>query len=244
MNLYLIDYENVTDTGFLGVKELTADDTVIVFYSQHTKNISFERHIELSQSLAHFEYIKISKTGKNYLDFQLSTYLGFLIGKDKPEHVYIITNDTGYDSVIDFWSAKNIDIIRQKSIVPPAPLSLPANIPPQMVVRKQKADAALAQTSSVTSTSAAPAKPAASGKKTKASASPDLPEAWRKKVRMAVKSDKLAPSSYSVVYRAISGSQNKTELNNQLVKAFQSSKGGRVYGHVREIFEQYSKESN
>lgn len=119
MNLYLIDYENVTDTGFMGVKELTAEDTVIVFYSQHTKNISFERHIELSQSPAHFEYIKILKTGKNYLDFQLSTYLGFLIGKDKPEHVYIITNDTGYDSVIDFWSDKNIDIIRQKSIVPP-----------------------------------------------------------------------------------------------------------------------------
>lgn len=87
MNLYLIDYENVTDTGFLGVKELTADDTVIVFYSQHTKNISFERHIELSQSPAHFEYIKILKTGKNYLDFQLSTYLGFLIGKDKPKHI-------------------------------------------------------------------------------------------------------------------------------------------------------------
>ena len=144
MNLYLIDYENVTDTGFMGVKELTAEDTVIVFYSQHTKNISFERHIELSQSPAHFEYIKILKTGKNYLDFQLSTYLGFLIGKDKPEHVYIITNDTGYDSVIDFWSDKNIDIIRQKSIVPPAPLSLPANIPPQMVVRKQKPDAASA----------------------------------------------------------------------------------------------------
>ena len=41
MNLYLIDYENVTDTGFMGVKELTAEDTVIVFYSQHTKNISF-----------------------------------------------------------------------------------------------------------------------------------------------------------------------------------------------------------
>ena len=43
----------------MGVKELTAEDTVIVFYSQHTKNISFERHIELSQSPAHFEYIKI-----------------------------------------------------------------------------------------------------------------------------------------------------------------------------------------
>ena len=69
MNLYLIDYENVTDTGFMGVKELTAEDTVIVFYSQHTKNISFERHIELSQSPAHFEYIKILKTGKKLFGF-------------------------------------------------------------------------------------------------------------------------------------------------------------------------------
>ena len=146
--------------------------------------------------------------------------------------------------MIDFWSAKSIDIIRQKSILPPPPLSLPANIPPQIVIRKQKADAASAQNTPVVSASAAPVKPTASGRKTKTSASPDLPEAWRKKVRMAVKSDKLAPSSYSVVYRAISGSQNKTELNNQLVKAFQSSKGGRVYGHVREIFEQYSKERN
>ena len=40
MNLYLIDYENVTDTGFMGVKELTAEDTVIVFYSQHTKSVT------------------------------------------------------------------------------------------------------------------------------------------------------------------------------------------------------------
>ena len=146
--------------------------------------------------------------------------------------------------MIDFWSDKNIDIIRQKSIVPPAPLSLPANIPPQMVVRKQKPDAASAQTSSVASTSAAPTRPATSGRKTKATASPEHPEAWRKKERIAVNSENLAPSSYSVVSRAISGSQNKTELNNQLVKAFQSLNGGRVYGHVREIFEQFSKVSN
>lgn len=31
MNLYLIDYENVTETGLSGTNELTADDHVIVF---------------------------------------------------------------------------------------------------------------------------------------------------------------------------------------------------------------------
>lgn len=70
MNLYLIDYENVTETGLSGTNELTADDHVIVFYSAQIKNISFEKHVEIAQCPATFEYIKIQKTGKNYLDFQ------------------------------------------------------------------------------------------------------------------------------------------------------------------------------
>ena len=87
MNLYLIDYENVTETGLSGTNELTADDHVIVFYSAQIKNISFEKHVEIAQCPATFEYIKIQKTGKNYLDFQLSTYLGFLIGKENVQHI-------------------------------------------------------------------------------------------------------------------------------------------------------------
>ena len=71
--------------------------------------------------------------------------------------------------------------------------------------------------------------------------SADLPEAWRKKVRAAVKSDKLAPSSYSIVYKAIASSKTKIELNNRFVKAFQTPKGSTIYNHVKEIYEQYLK---
>ena len=68
MNLYLIDYENVTETGLSGTNELTADDHVIVFYSAQIKNISFEKHVEIAQCPATFEYIKIQKTGKTKIE--------------------------------------------------------------------------------------------------------------------------------------------------------------------------------
>ena len=119
MGIYLVDYENVHNDGVTDIQKLSASDRVVIFYGDSIKSIPFETHVEMMASKAAIEYIETHKVAKNYLDFQLSTYLGFLIGKDKPEHVYIITNDTGYDSVIDFWSDKNIDIIRQKSIVPP-----------------------------------------------------------------------------------------------------------------------------
>lgn len=223
MNLYLIDYENVTETGLSGTNELTADDHVIVFYSAQIKNISFERHVEIAQCPATFEYIKIQKTGKNYLDFQLSTYLGFLIGKENVQHIYIVTKDTGYDSVIDFWASRSYTIQRVTSIyeIFHKPLPVPKSATSQTSVKTASAKATTKAT-----TSKSPS---------------DLPENWRKKVRAAVKSDKLAPSSYSIVYKAIATSKTKIELNNRFVKAFQTPKGSNIYNHVKEIYEQYMK---
>ena len=219
MNLYLIDYENVTENGLSHVKDLTADDRVILFYSSQIKNISFEKHVEIAQCPAAFEYIKISKTGKNYLDFQLSTYLGFLIGREPVEKIYIITKDTGYDSIIDFWTERKYQIRRAASIedifCKPKPAAPAAKPVPEMKTASHVSSAVNSST--------------------------DLPEAWRKKVRAAVKSDKLAPSSYSIVYKAIASSKTKIELNNRFVKAFQTPKGSTIYNHVKEIYEQYLK---
>ena len=68
-----------------------------------------------------------------------------------------------------------------------------------------------------------------------------LSEVYRKKVRAAVKGDKLAPSGYTVIYRAIVECKEKLELNNILVKSFGSSKGGEVYGHIKDIFNEYKQ---
>ena len=66
------------------------------------------------------EYIETHKVAKNYLDFQLATYLGFLIGKGEKGPVYIISQDTGFDSIVDFWRGRNIEAFRQPSIASPS----------------------------------------------------------------------------------------------------------------------------
>ena len=76
MSLYLIDYENVREKGFEGVEKLTGRDEVIIFYSEFIKNLPFHIHVELMNSKAKYEYFATHKVGKNYLDFQLATFLG------------------------------------------------------------------------------------------------------------------------------------------------------------------------
>lgn len=95
--------------------------------------------------------------------------------------------------------------------------------------------------SATSQTSVKTASAKATTKATTSKSPSDLPENWRKKVRAAVKSDKLAPSSYSIVYKAIATSKTKIELNNRFVKAFQTPKGSNIYNHVKEIYEQYMK---
>ena len=103
MGIYLVDYENVHNDGVTDIKKLSASDRVVIFYGDSIKSIPFETHVEMMASKAVIEYIETHKVAKNYLDFQLATYLGFLIGKGEKGPVYIISQDTGFDSIVDFW---------------------------------------------------------------------------------------------------------------------------------------------
>ena len=232
MSIYLIDYENVNESGLEGVKSLKSDDQVHIFYSDQIKTIPFERSIELSQSRARIEYIQTRKTAKNYLDFQLTTYLGFLIGKGEKGEVIVVSNDKGFDSVVDFWKGRNIKINRFENI---------ANKPAAQKASKTKKAQPAKKTrasSKIEKTKADTADPSVSKKAS------DLSESWRKKVRAAVKEDKLSPGNYIAVYRAIAESGDKLELNNRLVKQFDSTKGGALYNHVKAIFDEYKKSAD
>lgn len=206
MAVYFIDYENVHDEGLDGVASLQENDRVIVFYGEQIKSISFERHMEMMNSKARVEYIETHKTAKNYLDFQLSTYLGFLIGKGESGPVYIVSRDTGFDSVIDFWKGRNTKCARQDRI---------AEKEKKQRKRTGKKESRAENTSD------------------------KLSEVYRKKIRAAVKEDELTAGNYTSIYRAMTASKDKLELNNMLVKAFGSARGGAVYNHVRSIYEEY-----
>ena len=120
MGIYLVDYENVHNDGVTDIKKLSASDRVVIFYGDSIKSIPFETHVEMMASKATIEYIETHKVAKNYLDFQLATYLGFLIGKGEKGPVYIISQDTGFDSIVDFWRGRNIEAFRQPSIASPS----------------------------------------------------------------------------------------------------------------------------
>lgn len=104
MKIYLIDFENVHSEGMTGVDLLSEDDEVVIFYSANADSISFDVLHKLMFCKAKLSYFKIRRGGKNALDFQLSSYLGYRLGSDPTAEFYIISRDSGFDFVLDFWS--------------------------------------------------------------------------------------------------------------------------------------------
>lgn len=109
MKIYLVDFENVKSKGLQGVDNLTETDTVIIFYSENSDTINFEMHQKVLTSKADIEYFKVNVGGKNALDFQLSTLLGYLVAKDTYTNIFVISNDRGFDFLHDFWHGKYVD---------------------------------------------------------------------------------------------------------------------------------------
>ncbi len=102
MRLFLIDYENVNSAGLHGIGQATAEDRIILFYSHAANTLSFEIMDEMMDAEILPERVCLEQTGKNALDFQLVTFLGYLIAKEKADEYYIISRDAGYQSAITF----------------------------------------------------------------------------------------------------------------------------------------------
>lgn len=112
--IYLVDYENVKNLIELG--ELKETDKVIIFYTKNANTLTFEDHLAMKNTRAKIE-LKMVAVGNNALDFQLSTYLGYLIGKNEREFC-VISKDNGYDSIIQFWKSEhNIQIEKRATFI-------------------------------------------------------------------------------------------------------------------------------
>lgn len=107
MTVYLVDFENVRSEGLKGVEELTSDDKVVIFYSQNANSITFDVHALLRKSSAEIETYRILRGGHNSLDFQLSTYLGYLVMENSYREIVIISKDKGFLCVKNFWEENN-----------------------------------------------------------------------------------------------------------------------------------------
>ena len=105
MKYYLVDYENVmAKTVFLELlKSAVNDDIIHVLYTKNSNNLTFEnlRLIQESKSILRFEEVE---DGKQALDMQLASLLGFLIKENSNKYrYYIVSADNDYDSIIKYW---------------------------------------------------------------------------------------------------------------------------------------------
>jgi hypothetical protein len=110
--VYLIDTENVRTVWTLLLDRMTENDKIYVFYTENSGNIKYEDLNGVISSGKNVELIQCH-TGKNGLDFQLVSYLGYLIRNNENADYCIISDDSGYDAVIKFWEGRDVDVTRK-----------------------------------------------------------------------------------------------------------------------------------
>lgn len=104
-DIYLVDFENVASEGLYGITQLEPEDQVVIFYSNNSKSLSMRMHILIGKSVCQLDYFEASVGGKNALDHQVSTWLGYLVAAGAAErNYYVVSRDAGYKFVASFWA--------------------------------------------------------------------------------------------------------------------------------------------
>lgn len=83
MKTFLIDLENVKNQGLVGVELLSSEDRVFIFYSESANSLSIPIIQAMNNSRAQIEYVRLQRSGRNAMDFQIVALLGFLIGSER-----------------------------------------------------------------------------------------------------------------------------------------------------------------
>lgn len=122
---YLIDFENVHEYGLKNIR-FGRDDMIYLFYTAHAAKIELDA---LSEIKAAVKFIKVN-AGKQSLDMHLVSYLGHILRDDSKEYI-IVSNDTDFDGVLQFWQNRGYSVTRQDiDLGNKAPLALPVKDQP------------------------------------------------------------------------------------------------------------------
>ena len=125
MNYFLIDYENVHCEGIKKLKErndIKDGDSLIIFFSDKCQNISLDFFDEDFLKGIERHSFKAYVGTPNALDFQLSSYLGYLICTNSLQdtksdaNYYIVANDEGYDCLCRFWKNPSTEKIPSANV--------------------------------------------------------------------------------------------------------------------------------
>jgi hypothetical protein len=111
-NIVLIDFENVQPDSL--VHFANGHFRVLVFVGVNQTKLPIEVAASLQRLGTKAEYIRISGSGPNALDFHIAYYIGVLAAEDPTARFHIVSNDTGFDPLIAHLKSKNIFVARVK----------------------------------------------------------------------------------------------------------------------------------
>ena len=106
---YLVDTENINTCWINIFKQMNRQDQMMLFYTENTPYLSYEYMNDLLRLERKPEMIRC-KTGRNALDFQLVSHLGYLIHTDKTRTYVIVTKDKAYSVVAEYWTEKGFQV--------------------------------------------------------------------------------------------------------------------------------------
>lgn len=124
---FLVDSENVNDNWLMLFDMADEDDEIVVFYTKKSPHMSYMSVIRLIENNKINIRFEECYEGTNALDFQLVSYMGYLMGcagsfsenkcdassaESCADEYIIMSNDTGYDPAVRFWKDKGFAVRR------------------------------------------------------------------------------------------------------------------------------------
>lgn len=124
---FLVDSENVNDNWLMLFDMADEDDEIVVFYTKKSPHMSYMSVIRLIENNKINIRFEECYEGTNALDFQLVSYMGYLMGgggacsenecdaasaETGADEYIIMSNDTGYDPAVRFWKDKGFAVRR------------------------------------------------------------------------------------------------------------------------------------
>ena len=113
MRIFLVDMENVHK--LTNINKLTQNDKLILFYSDNTPPMPMDTLKAIVSTNASFDLKKVHLGVKSALDFQLSSYLGYLLATYPDAKFVIVSKDKGFEVVRQFWATEKKHNIKLQS---------------------------------------------------------------------------------------------------------------------------------
>ncbi len=102
-DIYLIDFENVKNTGIKGLSNIQNNSVVNIISTENAPKVTLEEVITQNLELK-FTFVE---KGEQSADMHIASLLGNLLNENnKEQKVFIVSKDTDFDTTINFWKQK------------------------------------------------------------------------------------------------------------------------------------------